>query len=154
MSATNHRRGRLIVTLAFLYCLFGVLEAVCGIVYFFFNDEFASLIFDNVFIKLPEMESILSFFIWIYVAIINVFIFIASIFIMIAWQILAPVIAAVSIPSVIGGVGVFLKERWALKILFYTSFLYGLLFFPIGVAMTAFTVRAYNGEKVARRGNC
>jgi hypothetical protein len=138
---------RRIQVLAILYCFFGILQVACGVIYLFFDTEFISHVWDKIFFQLPEIENILSVVIWIYAAIANVLIFIGAIVLLIAWEILAPVIAFMSIPSLVGGIGTIYKRRWAFKVLFFTSFFYGLLFFPTGIIITILTVKAYRYER-------
>jgi len=147
MISLDKKWNKRITILASLYCLFGILQAVVAIVYLFFDLEFTSLVWDNIFFHLPEIDNILSVIILIYVAIANVMIFIVAIVLLIAWEIVAPIVALLSIPSLVGGIGILYKRRWALKILLFTSFFYGLLFFPLGIIITILSVKAYREEK-------
>ena len=139
--------NRRIAILASLYCLFGILQFAVAVVYLFFDLEFTSRVWDKIFFDLPEIDNVLSVIIWIYVAIANVLIFIVAIVLLIAWEIVAPIIALLSIPSLVGGIGTLYKRKWALKVLFFTSFFYGVLFFPLGIIITILTVKAYQQEK-------
>jgi hypothetical protein len=147
MMSLDKKWNRRIAILASLYCLLGILQLACAVVYFFFDLEFTAHVWDKIFFSLPEIDSILSVIIWIYVAIANVMIFFVAIVLLIAWEIVAPIVALLSIPSVVGGIGALYKRRWALKVLFFTSFFYGLLFFPLGIIMTILSVKAYRHEK-------
>jgi hypothetical protein len=147
MMSLDKKWNRRIAILASLYCLFGVLQLTVAVVYFFFDYEITSLVWDKIFFQLPEMDNILSIIIWTYAAIANVFIFIVAIVLLIAWEIVAPIIALISIPSLVGGIGTLYKKKWALKVLFFTSFFYAPLFFPVGIIVTVLTVRAYRQGK-------
>ena len=132
-----------IFILAIVYCLLGTMQAACGFVFIFYNEEFVSAVLRNVLIELPEIEDPLSFLIWVIVGIIDVLLFIATALFLIGWEIVAPIVGIISIPSLVGGIGTLYKKKCALKTLYFTSFFYGFVFFPLGLIIMILTIRAY-----------